>query len=525
MNTPPGSETAHAELPLIVAVHGWGSDQRVFTALALALQGRARLMALDLPGFGDRQQEPFPGDGQQLVACLLPRVPAGAILLGWSLGGAIATLLAAAAPGRVRALVTLATNPCFKARADWPCAMAAELCDGFEAGLRADPARQLQRFHALQAQGDREPRELVRMLRTATAGCASAPALAAALDLLMRLDVRATLQSLSLPCLHIHAAGDALVPPAVADALRELQPAACGWTVPAAGHALPVTHAAVIATRVHDFLAVHGLTGQRATRSKEAVARSFARAAPAYERAAHVQRRIGESALGLLPDTASAVLDLGCGTGQFMPALQVRYPQARLHGLDIAEGMLAVARQRTDVQAEWHAGDAEDLPFTAASFDLVFSSLVMQWCEQPARFLAEVARVLRPGGRAVIATLGPDTLWELRAAWRAVDDRVHVNDFHPAASLAAAVADSGLQVRAWQQQQLLPRVEDVLMLARELRAIGAHNLNSGRLAGLAGRGRWRRLAEAYASLCGDDGGGLPATYQVMLLQLEKPHGD
>ncbi len=60
-------------------------------------------------------------------------------------------------------------------------------------------------------------------------------------------------------------------------------------------------------------------------------------------------------------------------------------------------------------------------------------------------------------------------------------------------------------------------------LARDLRAIGAHNVNAGRPGGLAGRGAWRRLQSAYALLANPDG-TLPATYRALCLRLEKPRG-
>jgi malonyl-CoA O-methyltransferase len=61
----------------------------------------------------------------------------------------------------------------------------------------------------------------------------------------------------------------------------------------------------------------------------------------------------------------------------------------------------------------------------------------------------------------------------------------------------------------------------VQQVARELRQIGAHNVNPGRPLGLSGRQRWTRLAEAYASLH-DSGEGLPVSWQLCFLHLQKP---
>ncbi len=69
------------------------------------------------------------------------------------------------------------------------------------------------------------------------------------------------------------------------------------------------------------------------------------------------------------------------------------------------------------------------MPLPDASFDLVFSNLMLPWCEDIDAVFAEVARVLKPRGLFTFTTFGPDTLVELRAAWRAADDASHVHPF------------------------------------------------------------------------------------------------
>jgi ubiquinone/menaquinone biosynthesis C-methylase UbiE len=101
----------------------------------------------------------------------------------------------------------------------------------------------------------------------------------------------------------------------------------------------------------------------------------------------------------LLP-AARRVLDVGCGTGRLLRQARRRYRSAELVGVDLARGMLAaaIAATPTDLGIRYlHAG-AEHLPFTEGVFDLVVATMSMRhWTDQAAG-IAEIGRVLTPGG-------------------------------------------------------------------------------------------------------------------------------
>jgi malonyl-CoA O-methyltransferase len=255
--------------------------------------------------------------------------------------------------------------------------------------------------------------------------------------------------------------------------------------------------------------------------NKHRIADSFSRAAETYDSAAELQRQIGHQLLESLPDTRpDRVLDLGSGTGYFTPLLRQRFASSQLVSLDLAQGMLAYARQhRPDSHAAWVCGDAEALPLASDSLDLIFSSLAIQWCERPDRLFAEIARVLRPGGRFVVATLGPDTLHELRDAWAQVDGDMHVNRFLAREPLLASVPVE-LQLRAFSTEKRVLRYTQLRQLTSELKGIGAHNMNQGQPTGLTGKARVQGFRAAYEQHR-DAQGLLPATYQVYYLHLQK----
>lgn len=104
------------------------------------------------------------------------------------------------------------------------------------------------------------------------------------------------------------------------------------------------------------------------------------------------------------------VLDVACGTGVVTRLTAERVgPDGAVAGLDINPAMLAVARSipSSGAEIEWHEASAESLPLADGSYDVVLSSLGMQFVPDKALALAEMQRVLAPDGQLVIATVGP----------------------------------------------------------------------------------------------------------------------
>lgn len=149
----------------------------------------------------------------------------------------------------------------------------------------------------------------------------------------------------------------------------------------------------------------------------QTVATSFSRAAQDYDRYAGVQTRIAKDALGMLPVSVSgAALDIGCGPGTHTAVLSRR--SAYAVGVDIAPGMLQYARQQYP-HVCFVQGDACALPFADNQFQLIFSSMAMQWCHSPTVVLQECQRVLQRGGEAVLGIMVAGSLWQLQEAQQA----------------------------------------------------------------------------------------------------------
>jgi malonyl-CoA O-methyltransferase len=251
---------------------------------------------------------------------------------------------------------------------------------------------------------------------------------------------------------------------------------------------------------------------------RRAVRAAFDRASATYDAAAVLQTRVREellSRLDLVSIVPEVVLDLGCGTGQGARQLKGRYRGALVVALDPAPGMLRETRRRSGWLRPLQrvCADVFQLPFIDGAVSLIFSNLMLQWCDDLDLALTEIRRVLAPGGFFAFTTFGPDTLRELRSAWSAADGGAHVSGFRDMHDIGDALTRAGLSEPVLDVERLTMLYPDVAAITRDLKCIGAHNATAARARGLTGKGRWRAMTAAYETQ--RQAGLLPATYEVV----------
>ncbi|QFT60088.1 Demethylmenaquinone methyltransferase [Sulfitobacter sp. THAF37] len=137
----------------------------------------------------------------------------------------------------------------------------------------------------------------------------------------------------------------------------------------------------------------------------DAVTRSYARWAPVYDRTFGAITQAGRRrAVAHINKRTGSVLEVGVGTGL---SLEKYAPHLSVTGIDFSEDMLEKALKRVDTErldhvTELRQMDARQLDFPDASFDTVAAMHVLSVVPEPKRVMAEIARVLKPGGQVVI---------------------------------------------------------------------------------------------------------------------------
>ncbi len=259
------------------------------------------------------------------------------------------------------------------------------------------------------------------------------------------------------------------------------------------------------------------------------VAAAFHRKAGEYDQHVHVQKRVVanladsvEQHWNLEPDH---ILDVGTGTGTLLEKLHLRYPDARLAGVDIALNMCLRAQQKLGSACHIVNGAAECLPFRTGTFDLAVSASALQWVGDLSAALHEMRRVVRPGGGISLAFFCDGTLGELQHCFRDAVGRYSTDSSHRISRLHAFRTVDNVKsiVNEMDFERFVVTVEtevdwydDLYALLRSIKNIGAGSVSGGSGSGLGWRGMLNETSRLYQERYGRNG-KIPATYKVLYL--------
>lgn len=204
---------------------------------------------------------------------------------------------------------------------------------------------------------------------------------------------------------------------------------------------------------------------------QKAIADGFSRGASCYSQIAKIQHQIAMDLLSVVPLNFEKCLDIGCGPGVNFKELVTKANSVL--GIDISEGMVDKANELSIPSCSAIVGNIEDTKFEANSFDLIFSSYALQWCNLTLAF-AEIKRISTKNTFIAISIPVNGTLTELKEIMNEANIPNRINNFQTEKELSANV----LSILGNNCQIIIKDYQDIHFSVKtylaSIRAIGAN---------------------------------------------------
>jgi len=227
-----------AGTPLVV-IHGWGMNSNIWQPVIPSLSDNHNVYSVDLPGFGDSSW-PFEeaANLEALVDTLAPALPEKCHVMGWSLGGLVATQFALKHPNRTLSLTTVASSPHFVESDSWP-GIKPNVLEQFQRQLDSDFRKTIERFLAIQAMGSSDAKAQIKLVRELifSKPTPEQKVLKETLRLLQECDLREQLANIEVPFLRLYGRLDSLVPERAITNIDALAPQSTSFTFNKSSHA------------------------------------------------------------------------------------------------------------------------------------------------------------------------------------------------------------------------------------------------------------------------------------------------
>ncbi len=255
--------------------------------------------------------------------------------------------------------------------------------------------------------------------------------------------------------------------------------------------------------------------------NKRRIRNSFDKATLTYDGSAVLQREVGRrmiERLDLFKINPANMLDIGSGTGYAKTILSDKFPGKKLIELDISYEMLAHSH-RISKKKFWPfsrsvnqiCGDLDSLPIKERSIDFVWANFVLDWVDSIPNVFSNIRHVLCPGGLFVFATMGQDTLMELRAASKEARCDGLVNDFPDMHDLGDSLLKAGFVGPVVDVEIFSLTYRGLKELVKELRNCGSTRKAA---TGYISTETWVNIEKNYEKFR-NEAGKLPATFEVV----------
>lgn len=252
----------------LLFIHGWGMNSGVWQSVLEHFRSDYAVAAIDLPGFGknvDSAPDHYTLDN--LVDLIAAQIDKPVVVIGWSLGGLVATSLALRYPDKINALVNVASSPLFveqtrsdseiasDAKPSWP-GIKARVLKGFHLALSEDTKKTIENFLKIQAMGSPHIRQDIKKLRdwVMVHDMPSKTVLEQSLSLLSTVDLRPQLQNITQPSLRLYGRLDTLVPQKAIKIIDQLMPKSESYTFDKASHAPFISHETLFLEKLNQWL-------------------------------------------------------------------------------------------------------------------------------------------------------------------------------------------------------------------------------------------------------------------------------
>lgn len=203
-----------------VLLHGWGVNKSIWNGIVDRLRGFNHVEAVCLYAIAEDAKA---GDVDALASYLKEKIKDNTVIIAWSFGGLVATRLASLCDN-IKAIVYIASSPCFINKADWNNVLDKKSILDLQRDLLRDPEKTIEYFAGLIAHGDKNVKNLIATIRSSLADEIYSPTLSSWLNELLEQDQRKEFAALDMPIQYVFAEHDALISPDIIEQLKQAHP-------------------------------------------------------------------------------------------------------------------------------------------------------------------------------------------------------------------------------------------------------------------------------------------------------------